>query len=63
MKDYLRSAGIAFTVRDVMADGAAAEFLESRNIYATPVLSVDGTLLVGFQKDRIDALLGIGDRR
>lgn len=46
-----------------MADGAAAEFLESRNIYATPVLSVDGTLLVGFQKDRIDALLGIADRR
>lgn len=43
-----------------MADGAAGEFLESRNIYATPVLSVDGTLLVGFQKDRIDALLGIG---
>ena len=43
-----------------MADGAAAEFLESRNIYATPVLSVDGTLLVGFQKDRIDTLLGTG---
>ena len=43
-----------------MADGTAAEFLESRNIYATPVLSVDGTLLIGFQKDRIDTLLGIG---
>jgi hypothetical protein len=42
-----------------MADGAAAEFLESRNIFATPVLSVDGTLVIGFQKDRVDALLGI----
>jgi len=42
-----------------MADEAAAEFLESQNIYATPVLSVDGTLVVGFQKDRIDPLLGI----
>lgn len=42
-----------------MADEAAAEFLESRNIYATPVLSIDGTLVVGFRKDRIDALLGI----
>jgi len=42
-----------------MADEAAAEFLESRNIYATPVLAVDDTLVVGFQKDRIDALLGI----
>ncbi len=43
-----------------MADQAVAEFLESRNIYATPVLSVDGALVIGFQKDRIDTLLGIG---
>lgn len=43
-----------------MADEATAEFLESRQIYATPVLSVDGTVVIGFQKDRIDAFLGIG---
>jgi hypothetical protein len=43
-----------------MGDARAAEFLESREIYATPVLSVDGVLVVGFQKARIDALLGIG---
>ena len=43
-----------------MADQQAAEFLESRDIYATPVLAVDGTLVIGFQKDRIDTLLGIG---
>ena len=43
-----------------MADEAAAQYLESRNVYATPALSVDGTLVVGFRKDRIDALLGIG---
>jgi hypothetical protein len=43
-----------------MGDASAAEFLESREVYATPVLSVDGTLVVGFQKARIDALLGIG---
>ncbi len=42
-----------------MADEAAAQFLESRNIYATPVLSVDGTLVIGFRKDRVDALLRI----
>lgn len=43
-----------------MADEAAAEFLESRGIYATPVLEVDGELLVGFQPERIDRLLGLG---
>ncbi len=43
-----------------MADETAAEFLESRGIFATPVLSVDGTLVVGFKKERVDALLGLG---
>ena len=42
-----------------MADAAAAEFLESRGIYATPVLAVDGELLIGFQPDKVDRLLGL----
>ncbi len=47
-------------MRDVIGDEEAAEFLESRNIFATPVLLIDDTVVVGFQKDRIDTLLGIG---
>jgi hypothetical protein len=46
-------------VKDVMADEAAADFLESRGIYATPVLQVGDQRLVGFQPERIDRLLGI----
>jgi hypothetical protein len=46
-------------VKDVMADEAAADFLESRGIYATPVLQVGEALLVGFQPERIDRALGI----
>jgi hypothetical protein len=42
-----------------MADEAAAEYLEARGIYATPVLQVGDELLVGFQPDRIDRLLGL----
>jgi arsenate reductase-like glutaredoxin family protein len=48
-------------VRDVMADGEAAEFLESRSVFRTPVVSIDGELIVGFQRERIDRLLGIAD--
>ena len=59
MKDYLRSAGVKFTVKDVLVDEEAANLLESHNIYSTPVLSVDGELVVGFQRQRIDALLGL----
>ena len=42
-----------------MADDVAAEFLESRGIYVTPVLRVDDDLLVGFQPEKVDRLLGI----
>jgi hypothetical protein len=40
-----------------MADDEAAEFLESRGIYATPVLQLDDELVVGFQRETIDRLL------
>jgi hypothetical protein len=43
-----------------MADEAAADFLESRGIYATPVLRVGDELLVGFRPDAVDRLLGLG---
>jgi arsenate reductase-like glutaredoxin family protein len=55
------SAGIPCTVKDVLVDEAAAAFLESQNIYATPVLSVDGGLIVGFRRERIDPALGLDD--
>jgi hypothetical protein len=41
-----------------MADQDAADFLESRGIFRTPVVSVDGTLVVGFRRERLDELLG-----
>jgi hypothetical protein len=50
---------VQFRVRDVMVDQEAADFLESRGIFATPVASIDGELVVGFRRERIDALLGL----
>jgi hypothetical protein len=46
-----------FTVKDVMADPEAAAFLESRGIYATPVLQVGDELVVGPPPETIDRLL------
>jgi len=42
-----------------MADQEAADFLESRDIFATPVVMIDGELIVGFDRERIDACLGL----
>jgi len=59
LKEYLRSRGVKFSVVDVMMDEDAAELLEGKNIRSTPVLSVDGELLVGFQREMVDKLLGL----
>ena len=59
LKNHLRTAGIAFIVKDVLMDEEAGEFLESRGIFTTPVLSVNGELLEGFKPDKVNDLLGI----
>ena len=57
LKRHLREKGVAFKVIDVMMDEEAGAFLESRGIRTTPVISVDGELVVGFDRMRIDELL------
>jgi glutaredoxin-like protein NrdH len=57
LKRHLREKGVAFKVIDVMMDEDAGAFLESRGIRTTPVISVDGELVVGFDRMRIDELL------
>lgn len=57
LKRHLRDKGVAFKVVDIMMDEAAGAFLESRGIRSTPVLSVDGELIVGFDPVRVDRLL------
>ncbi len=57
LKRHLREKGVAFKVIDVMMDEEAGAFLESRGIRTTPVISVDGELVIGFDRMRIDELL------
>ena len=42
-----------------MADEESADYLESRGIYATPVLRVGDVLLIGFEPEKVDRLLGL----
>ncbi len=57
LKAFLRARGVAFTVKDVLMDEAAADYLESRNVRTTPVLRVGDELVVGFRPDQVGALL------
>lgn len=60
LKDYLRRRSVAFREVDVARDPAQAEKLVARSgQMGVPQTDVDGTIVVGFDKARLDDLLGL----
>ncbi len=59
-KEFLSQAGIAFTAYDVSSDAAAQERLRQLpGRVSLPVICVDDAVIIGFQKVRLQELLGI----
>ncbi|MBU2551450.1 MAG: thioredoxin family protein [Proteobacteria bacterium] len=59
MAEYLTSKGVKFTKKDIMIDEEAREELYSLGVRSTPALVVDGQVVIGLDKARIDALLNL----
>jgi glutaredoxin 3 len=60
VKDHLQSHQVPFAEVDVSVDTAKArEMVEKSGQYGVPVLDIDGEIVVGFDRSRINALLGI----
>jgi glutaredoxin-like YruB-family protein len=59
VKKYLQDKGIAYTDLDVAQDQEArAEMMEKTGRMAVPVVMVDEKVVVGFDKAKLDQLLG-----
>lgn len=59
-KVFFKEHDIAYEERDVASDHAAAkEALEKSGQMAVPIVDVDGTIVVGFDKARLGQLLEI----
>lgn len=59
-KDYLKSKGIEFDDINVSLDPKAAqEMIEKSGQRGVPVLDINGSIVVGFDKPQIDKLLGL----
>ena len=59
-KDYLSVKGFSYQNIDVSSDQAAAkEMVKVSGQMGVPVIVINGQVLVGFDKSRIDALLGV----
>jgi hypothetical protein len=57
VKGFLSQLGIAYTLRDLNADGAArGEFLRL-GFRLPPVVVVNGVAVQGFQPERLEAVL------
>ena len=57
-KAYLKEIGQGYTEKDVSVDVAAArEMVKLSGQMGVPVLSIDGSIVKGFDKKRIDELL------
>lgn len=60
VKDYLRSNNISYIEKDVIKDQkAAVEMINKSGQRGVPVIDIDGNIVVGFDKDNIDRILGL----
>ena len=58
LKQYLQGKGVKFTEKDITVDRSAMEWVGNTiGQYATPVTDIDGTVVLGFDRERIDTAL------
>lgn len=60
LKEYLKSKGISFESIDVSVDQKGLdEMIMKSGQMGVPVIDIDGTIIVGFDKEKINNLLKI----
>jgi glutaredoxin 3 len=58
-QEFLAEKGIAFENRDITADPKALEELQKLGYMTTPVTVIDGEVVVGFDRSKLERLLGV----
>ncbi len=57
-KEYLSQRNVQFTEKDITKDPNALEELRKLGFMTTPVLVINGSVIVGFDTAKIDSALG-----
>jgi glutaredoxin len=57
VKEFLHQKQIPFEERDVTRDPEALAELEAMGVFTTPVTVVDGTVVIGFDRARLEVVL------
>ena len=57
-KEYLESKNVEYTSKDVTTDSEAyKEILDKSEQLGVPVIDIDGSIIVGFDRPKIDSAL------
>lgn len=57
-KEYLKTKNVEFTEKDLSKDrDAIQEVLDKSGQLGVPVIDIDGKLVIGFDRNRINALI------
>jgi glutaredoxin len=59
VKEFLHTQNIPFTDRNITSDDSAFAELGRLGVMTTPVTVVDGETVVGYEVNRVKALLGL----
>jgi glutaredoxin 3 len=57
VKEFLSQRGIEFTERNVAEDESALVELEQLGVLTTPVTLIDDEMVIGFDRQKLNALL------
>lgn len=58
MKEFLHQKNVEFAEKDISVDPQALDDLMAMGYSATPVTVIDGEAVVGFNRARLEQLLG-----
>lgn len=59
-KEYFKKNNIAYTEHDVARDiMKRQEMLDKSHQFGVPVIDIDGKIIIGFDKPKINQLLGL----
>ena len=58
-KEFLSQKRIRFTDRNIREDAAALAELQRLGYRATPITVIDGEVVVGFDRGKLERLLGL----
>lgn len=57
VKEFLSQKGIPYQERDISQDESALQELEKLGFMTTPVTTVDGQVVVGFDRKKLESLV------